>query len=94
MYSIEQMDRLEHYKRAYLKRDKIKSLMQSTLGELSPAIKSATAEKLAIGVGGIAKLYAADIVVAAKKIQGSEEGPLQPKHIKAAVAQLTEKRLY
>mmetsp|Transcript_296 Transcript_296/g.545 ORF Transcript_296/g.545 Transcript_296/m.545 type:complete len:242 (+) Transcript_296:112-837(+) len=88
-FSDDHMKRYEAYRRADLKKQKIKKLstaLHPVLGQLQPS------DPFMIGIKGLGKMFVGDVVESALAIQKkwNESGPLQPKHLREAYRKLQQ----
>ena len=76
--SEEQLERFEQYKRSKLPRAAMRKLMQDVVGS--------STERCAIILSSLAKSYVGELVETAREAatKAGEEGPLQPRHLRAA----------
>lgn len=81
-FTKEQMARYESFRRSYFNQAKVKRVIRRVSGA------KVVSSDLAIALGGIAKVFAGEIIEAAREDMGNFKGPIHPLHIRNAYRQL------
>ena len=86
IFTPEQLTRYEHFRRSHFRRSEVSKVMQAALGDSAYQSKRKVNEKMAIVLGGAAKLYAGELVEAARSVMEHrhEAGAIQPRHLREA----------
>ncbi len=80
-FSKEQMHRYESFRRSHLDRRKVKALVKDVSG-------AKVSDELAVAMGGIAKIFAGELIELAREDMGNFSGPIHPLHIRNAYRKL------
>jgi transcription initiation factor TFIID subunit 11 len=80
-FSKEQMHRYESFRRSHLDRRKVKALVKEVSG-------AKVSDELAVAMGGIAKIFAGELIELAREDMGDFTGPIHPLHIRNAYRKL------
>jgi len=82
-FSDEQMQRYESFRRSHFAQAKVKKLIQRVSG-----LKGGVSSELAVAMGGIAKIFAGELIEYAREDMGDFNGPIHPLHIRNAFRRL------
>lgn len=82
-FTPEQLRRFEHFRRSHLKKHTVKQVMLTATSEKLN-------ERLLVSMGGIAKVFAGELVEAARfeMERNKETGPIRPRHVRTAFHQM------
>jgi transcription initiation factor TFIID subunit 11 len=85
-FTPEQLRRYEHFRRSHLRKTGVRSVM-------SEVTSLRLTEKLLVTMGGVAKVFAGELVEMARSNMDdtNDHGPIRPRHLRAAFHKMAMK---